>query len=274
MKNATPSEKRKGIALEEIDNLETENIAQKYRKLAGIQYEDFDCLIEELGMQSRNEVLDELLSSTKIGKAFNAFWNKLIKEKKEYQGLLSQDDWRYAIAELFFFGEIQPDTIKTLNFVRVFWVDNVIKKTLMLKILPGATKKEIIDFINLPENNIVNQFNKIGIVSITSKTRTSHRDTYSLDFWVRVLDSFSSQEIRETFQEKFPQIYKNKFAPNGKDVHLSRAKYNLISEYLFHRFNLKTPKGKSFSEEYIKTIAEKSKKNKTQIKKGLSKKIP
>lgn len=269
MKNATPSEQRKTILLEEVDSLETEKVAQKYRKMAGIQDESFEYLVIELGLELRNEAVEELLQKDKIAKAFHLFCKSLVKKYPQHSSLISEKEWKYAIAEIFFFGEIQTDTRKELNFSRVFWTETS-EKALLIKILPSATKKEIADFLNSPINNLDRKFREKGIKSISPKKRNRENNTSALDLWVRVLNNFSSDEISNTFQKKFPQEYKETF--NRKTNY--RLKYELIAHYLFHRFNLKSPKGGPYKADYVKAIIEKAKKNKTQIKNGLIKKIP
>lgn len=276
MKNATPSDKRKSLALEKIDSLETEAIAEKYRKTGGIDGHQFDFLIDKYEWTSftyRKDFIDEIISKNfKLEKSFINFRKALIKNYPEYKYLIEREDWKFPLQEIFLFGGIQYDT--EVPFGNISWSVNNQENALCLKILPGANKKEIIDFLNESKNNLDEKFKQIGIVSPKVKARTKRDENYDLDLWVRVLNNFSSKEIRETFSSKFPNQYQEKFILNGKHKSFARIKYTLISYYLFHRFNLSTSGGRPYSAETIKAIIQKSNKNKTQIKKGLISKIP
>ncbi len=277
MKNATPSDKRKRLALEKIDSLETEVIAEKYRKIGGIDGHQFDFLIDKYEWTSflhrKDFVINIINTNSKLEKAFVNFRKALAKKYPEYQYLIMREDWNFVIQEILLFGGIQYDT--EVPFGNVSWsTSNEKEKALYLKILPGADKKQITDFLNKKENNLINKFKEINVVIPRVRSRTKKTESYNFDLWVRILDTFSSEEIRDAFAVKFPTEYKSNFAPNGKRIGLYRAKYELISHYLFHRFNLKSPKGGPYKADYVKAVIEKAKKNKVQIKNGLIKKIP
>ncbi len=276
MKNATPSEKRKSLALEKIDSLETQRIANRYRKDADIDEQDFEFLIEELNLKTRIEaVQDIILGDNKILCAFLNFRKALTKKHPEYKYLLMRDDWEPIIAELYIFGGIQEDSYKVIPFGNISWTTEITtEKALYLKIIPGADNQQVIDFLHTPENSITRKFKEIDVVVSKVKSRTKKEDTHSLDLWVRVLDTFSTDEIRDAFALRFPGEYREQFTLSGKRKTLARAKYKLIAHYLFHRFNLFTGSGRPYSEETIKSIVQKANKNKLQIKPGLFKKIP
>lgn len=276
MKNATPSDKRKHLALEKINSQETEKIAVKYRKLAGIYNQDFSFLVEELSIPTRHEAVEELIAGKdKILRAFLNFRKTLAKKYPEYQYLIMRDDWRPIISEIFIFGDIQEDTFKNIPFGNVSWVqEKQDEKALYLKIIPGANNKQVFDFLNQNENDVLRKLKKIGVIVPKVKTRSGKIDTYSLDLWVRVLDIFSSDEIRNAFALRYSTAYTEKFTLNGKRKQLERAKNELIAHYVFHRFGLKKPDGKVYSPDYIKSILKKAKDNKTKIKPGLFKDIP
>ncbi len=277
MKNATPSDKRKRLALEKIDSLETEVIAEKYRKIGGIDGHQFDFLIDKYEWTSflyRKDFVSNIINTnSKLEKAFVNFRKALAKKYPEYQYLIMREDWNFVVQEILLFGGIQYDT--EVPFENISWfVSNDKEKALYLKILPGGDKKQIADFLNKKENNLINKFKEIGVSIKRQKNRARKEESYNFDLWVRVLDTFSSEEIRDAFALKFPTEYKSHFSPNGKRIALYRAKYELIAHYLFHRFNLKSPKNGPYKADYVKAIIEKAKKNKTQIKIGLFKQIP
>lgn len=277
MKNATPSDKRKRLALGKIDNLETEVLAERYRKIGGIDGHQFDFLIDKYEWTSfphRKDFVSNIISTnSKLEKAFINFRKALAKKYPEYQYLIMREDWDFVVQEILLFGGIQYDTV--VPFGNVSWFVNGDKeKAIYIKVLPGADKKQITDFLNKKENNLINKFKEINVVIPKTKSRAKKEESYNFDLWVRVLDIFSSEEIRDTFALKFPTEYKSHFSPNGKRITLYRAKYELIARYLFHRFNLKSPKGGPYKADYVKAVIEKAKKNKAQIKSGLIKKIP
>lgn len=278
MKNATPSDKRKALALEKIDSLETEKIAEKYRKLGGIKGHQFDFLIDEddwTYLPLRKEFVDEIINEKpNLKKAFINFRKSLARKYPEYKYLIEREDWTVPLQEIFLFGDIQHDTERPFGNVSWFINDST-EKALYLKILPGADKKQVMDFLDEPSNNIDNNFKKLGVVLPKVKARIGKYDTGTLDLWVRVLDTFDTEKIREAFSIRYPSDYRKDFMQdNRKRKTFSRTKCRLISHYVFHRFGLKTSDGQYYSDEYIKSIIERAGKNKTQIKNGLLKEIP
>lgn len=277
MKNATPSDKRKALALERIDSLEIEVIAEKYRKIGGIKGHQFDFLIDEddwTSLPLRKEFVDEIINEKPgLKKAFVNFRKFLAKKYPEYKYLIEREDWTFPLQEMFLFGDIQHDT--EIPFGNISWLTNDdTEKALYLKILPGADKKQVIDFLDEPSNNIVSKFKRLGVVIPKIKARLSKSDAYKMDLWVRVLDTFSNQEIRKTFAVRYPKAYTEKFMLNGKRKALERAKEELIAHYVFHRFGLKKPDGKAYSPNYVKSILKKARDNKTEVKLGSFKEIP
>jgi hypothetical protein len=276
MKNATPSDKKRGLAINKINSFETEKIAGRYRRIGGFEGHDFDFLIDKYDwtyLPLRNEIVDDIIESNqKVKRAFTNFRKALTKKYPEYKYLIERGDWKYILAELFLFGDIQPDTV--VPFGNVSWSENKDgEKALYLKLLPSADKQQVIDFLKVPENNINKKFKEIGIVVPKVKGRTS-KDTYRLDFWVRVLDTFSSDEIREAFALRYSNEYNIEFMLSGKRKSLARVKYELISHYVFHRFHIFGTNKKPYSANYVKLIVEKAKKQKTEIKAGLFKTVP
>ena len=75
---------------------------------------------------------------------------------------------------------------------------------------------------------------------------------------------------------RFPTQYRERFVQENSNKRKSsyRAKYELISHYVFHRFNLSKGKGEKYKADYIKSIVEKAKKDNTKVKSGLFKEIP
>lgn len=276
MKNATPGDKRKHLALEKIDSKETEQVAIKYRKSAGIYNQDFGFLVEELGLPSRNEAVEELIAGKgKMLRTFVNFRKTLAKKYPEYQYLIMRDDWKPIIAEIFLFGDIQEDTCKNIPFGNVSWVqEKQDEKALYLKIIPGADNKQVFDFLNQTENDVLRKFKRMGVIVPKVKARTGKYDTATLDLWVRVLDKFSSEQIRSAFALRYSTAYTEKFTFNGERKQLERAKNELIAHYVFHRFGLKKPNGKVYEPNYIKSILKKAKDNNTKIKSGLFSEIP
>lgn len=275
MKNATPSEKALSKILSKIESKETEKLAEKYRKIAGTYFDDFEWLLTELSPVSRREFIDDFLSKEKIGKAFNNFWRQIARNNPEYASIILQKEWKYVVAEIFFLGESEKETLNALRFSGVKWVaQKTREKAIFLKIFPGTKVEEIMSFLSTPGNSIEAQFKNIDIEIPETKYRTKKPDTYTLDLYVRMIDTFPTEEIRLAFSLRFPREYKEEFAPLGKKLAKNRVRHALIASYIFHRLKLTNPKGKRFSEEYIRTIVEKAKKNNTQIRKGLIKKIP
>ncbi len=276
MKNATPSDKRKHLALTKINSKETVEIAQKYRKAGGIHNQDFEYLVEELGLPYRNEAIQNLISGdNNLLRAFLSFRKALTKKYPEYKYLIMRDDWEPVIAELFIFGDIQDDTYKVIPFGNISWTQDITaEKALYIKIIPGADNKQVIDFLNAPENSVSKKFKQIDVVIPKVTARTGKKETSDLDLWVRVLDTFTSDEIRQAFALRFPSEYKERFTIDGKRKSLALAKYELIAHYVFHRFNLFAHNGHPYSDNTIKSIAQKANKDKTKIKSGLFKKIP
>lgn len=280
MKDATPSGKNVGVALSKLTSKDAEKIANKYRKACGMEEFPYDFLVDVdleedwKPLLSRKGYFVDLLKENKeVSNSFNKFLKELVKKYPEYTALVSIKEWNYLLTEFFFLSEIQPDTIKTISGEMITW-DNNKEKFLTLKIYPGTDKKDIVNFFNRKENDLDKKFKEIGLNIKRQKNRAKKEESYNFDLWVRVLDTFKSEEIREAFALKFPIEYKSHFAPNGKRITLYRAKYELIAHYLFHRFNLKSPKNEPYKADYVKAIIEKAKKNKTQIKNGLIKKIP
>lgn len=278
MKNATPSEKRKALALEKINSLETEAIAEKYRKVSGIKGHQFDFLIDEddwTYLPLRKDFVGEIINEKpELKKAFTNFRKALAKKYPEYKYLIEREDWTFPLQEILLFGGIQHDTKRP--FGNVSWLENNTgEKALYIKILPGADKKQVIDFLNEPANNIDANFKKLGVVLPKVKARLGKYDTGTLDLWVRVLDTFDTDQIRQAFSVRYSNAYRENFMhENGRRKSFSRTKCRLISHYVFHRFGLKTSDGHYYSDEYIKSILETSRKNKAQIKNGLFKEIP
>lgn len=277
MKNATPSDKRKHLALEKINSEETEIIVQKYRKLAGINGHQFDFLIDKddwTHLPLRKDFVDEIVNNNpKIFKAFMNFRGALVRKYPEYKYLIERDDWTFPVEEIFLFGDIQHDTETPFDNISWFKTGDQ-EKALFIKILPGADRQQVIDFLDKSENRIDLKFKKLGIVVPKVKARIKKYDTYALDLWVRVLNTFSSDEIRDAFALRYPKEYKEKFTYEGRRKTFSRAKYELIAEYVIHRFGLKKPNGKAYYADYIKSILKKAKNDKTKVKSGLFKKIP
>jgi len=276
MKNATPSDKRKILTLRKIDSKDTEKLAVKYRKLGGIHNQDFSFLVAELGIPRRYEVAEELISGKhKLLRAFENFRKALVKKYPEYQYLLVREEWRPIIAELLLYGDIQEDTYKNIPFGNVAWTQSVTdEKALYIKIYPGADNKQVSDFLGQSENNISRKFKKLGVVVPRVKARIGKAETPDLDLWVRVLDTFSSERIRDAFAIRYPGAYKENFTLNGERKSLERAKAELIAHYVFHRFNLKRPNGKVYSPNYVRSIIQKAKDSNTKIKTGLFTEIP
>lgn len=277
MKNATPSDKRKSLALEKISSLETEKIAEKYRKSGGMTGHQFDFLIDEddwTHLPLRKDFVNEIvIENPKISKAFVNFRRALVRQYPEYKHLIEREDWTFPIAEIFLFGDIQHDTETPFGNISWFETDDQ-EKALFIKILPGADRQQVIDFLDKSENRIDLKFKKLGIVVPKVKARIKKDDTYALDLWVRVLDTFKADEIRDVFALRYPKEYTEKFTYEGRRKTFARAKYELIAEYVIHRFGLKKPNGKAYSADYIKSILKKAKKEKTKIKIGVFKKIP
>ncbi len=279
MRNATPNNNRKNLAIETIASAETEKIAVKYRKTGGIDNQDFEYLIDKYDWTNlvlRNSFVKEIINEKPIlSKAFIGFRKALTKKYPEYKYLILRPEWEPVISELFIFGDIQEDTYKNIPFGNVFWTkDTTDTDALYLKIIPGADNQQIFDFLRTPGNDVLRKFKEIGIGVPKVKKRATKTDTGGLELWIRVLDTFSSEEIRSAFALRFSSEYKEKFTINGKRKALERAKDELIANYIFHRFNLKKPDGKPYSGNYIKSIIKKAKDNKTQIKTGLIKQIP
>jgi hypothetical protein len=275
MKNATPSEKALNKILSKVEGNETVKLAEKYRKIAGTYFDDFEWILIEDAPPTRNSVIDDVLEKEKIGKAFKNFWRQIARNNPEYESLILQKEWKYAIADIFFLGEIRNETYETLYYSGVKWADQKTKeKVIFLKIYPGTKIAEISDFLDTPGNSIEAQFKNMGIEIPETNYRAKKSDSYTLDLYTRMIDTFSTEEIRLAFAQRFPREYKEEFAPFGTRLAKNRVRYSLIASYIFHRHKLSNPKGKRFSEEYIKTIVEKAKKNKTEIKKGLIKEVP
>lgn len=224
----------------------------------------------------RQDFFKGLLTNEKIQKAFTGFRKAVGRKYPEYKYIVSREDWEYPLIEIFFLGGLQSDTYKIIPKENITWYENNDKTALYLKIFPGVDKQQIIDFLNRQENKIEIKFKALGIVLPKVKSRTNKAPVYELDLWVRVLNTFKTEEIRKVFIEKYPLEYKKHFmhekGGDRKDVY--RSKYELISHYVFHRFKLSGKNGSKYKADYIKSIVEKAKKNKTQIKSGLFTKIP
>lgn len=281
MKNATPSERSLNITLAKLTGTYAEKISNRYRKIAKIEDYEFDFLVDVKDkedwtpLSERKVFFQEFLKENKeTSNYFYKFLKSLIKKYPEYESLILLDDWYYLLIEFFFLGEIQQDTYKSISKELVFWSENPKDKFLILKIYPGADKKDVLYFLSRKENDIYKKFKEKNIVIFESKSRAKKEESYNFDLWVRVLDTFKSEEIRDAFAIKFPTEYKLHFAPNGKRIALYRAKYELIAHYLFHRFNLKSPNKGPYKADYVKAIIEKAKKDKTQIKIGVFKQVP
>jgi hypothetical protein len=84
MKNATPSDKRKALARGKIDSLETEALAEKYRKVGGIKGHQFDFLIDEddwTYLPLRKDFVGEIINEKpELKKAFINFRKALAKK--------------------------------------------------------------------------------------------------------------------------------------------------------------------------------------------------
>lgn len=283
MKDATPSEKSKQKALSKLTGIEADKIAKRFRKIGGIEDHGFDFLVDVdikedwSPLSFRKDFFkDYLKQNPKIADSFEKFCKSLGKKFPEYKPLFLIEEWRYLLIEFFFMNEIQPDTELSIPRQLIFWDKNNEEKALILKIYVGTEKKDILNFLNIPGNNLSKKFEEIGIKKPKLKTRSRKTNTDSFDLFVRSFDTLQTEEIRKVFSVRYPIEYKKYFMNDtgGERKHIYRVRYELISRYLFHRFGFKSPKGEPYKADYVRSIVEKSIKQKTKLKPGLFKSIP